>query len=147
MQEDSLEPGPQYLPPGSDIQAAPRGIIEEPAPVQVIEVRSDTTSPSTGEGSHQIGWRYQVIHSNSAHNTTEVNLYASTMASPSGEEHYTTSQSSCLIPEHANPRISGLRQIKIIQEKYKQGNGTPKVFGLIYLFSYVVMSATKSIIT
>ena len=45
-----------------------------------------------------------------------------------------------------NLRILGLRRSKIIQEKYKKGNGIPKVFGLISLFASVAMSSTKSVI-
>ena len=37
--EDSLEPGPQDLHPGSDLQAAPRGMTEEPVPEKIIGSR------------------------------------------------------------------------------------------------------------
>ena len=36
-QEDSLEPGPQDLPPGSDNQAVPSFMTEEPAPMRGTE--------------------------------------------------------------------------------------------------------------
>ena len=114
-QEDYIEPGPQGMPPGSTPQAATSGITEDPAPVQVIEAISETPSPSTGEGSHHLGWIHQVIQYNSVKNPTEVNLDAEMLASPSGEEHNVSSQSSRLIQEYVNLRISGLRQRKIIQ--------------------------------
>ena len=85
-------------------------------------------------------------HSNSAKFYNEVNLHASIMASPCGEEHDVTSQSSRLIPEYENLRTSGLRQSKIIQCKYKKGKVIPKVFGLIDLFASVAMSCTKYIL-
>ena len=84
-------------------------------------------------------------HSNSVKPPTNINLDAATLDSPSGEEHDLPSQVSCLIPEYANLRILGLRRGKIIHEKYKKINGTPKVFGLIYLFVSVTISVTKSI--
>ena len=68
------------------------------------------------------------------------------MASPSGEEHDMTSQSSHLIPEYANLCISVLIQRKIIQEKDNTGNVIPTVFRIIALFSSVSMSGTKSIL-
>ena len=83
-QEDSLEPGSQYLHPGSDPQTVTVSITENPASVQVIEYISDTPSPSTGEGAHHLGQSHQVIHSNSVWNPTGINLYAATIDSPSG---------------------------------------------------------------
>ena len=111
-QEESLEPGSQDLPQGSDPQVAPNGMTEEPDSAQGMEAISDTTSPSTGEGVHHLEWSYQVIHSNSAQNTPEVNLDAATLASPGGEDHNVPSQSSRLIPEYENLRTSGLGQRK-----------------------------------
>ena len=35
--EDFLDPGPQDLPPGSDPQASPSGMTEEPVPMQETE--------------------------------------------------------------------------------------------------------------
>ena len=86
-QEESLEPGSQYLPPGSDPQAAPRVMAEEPVSAQGIGAISDTQIPSTRK-----------VHSNSVQNPTEINLDAATLASSSGEEHNVPSQSSHLIP-------------------------------------------------
>ena len=85
--EDSLEPGPKDLPAGSDPLVAPRGMIEDPSSEQVIEYSSDTPSSSTGEVAHHLGRSHQVSHSNSAQNTTEVNLYTPTLAYPRGNEH------------------------------------------------------------
>ena len=45
------------------------------------------------------------------------------------------------------PPHAGLRQNKIIQEKYKKGNDIPKVFGLIALFVSVAVSDAKYILT
>ena len=45
-----------------------------------------------------------------------------------------------------NLRIYGLRQNKIVQEKYKKGNGTQKVFELITLFASVDMSVVNYIL-
>ena len=56
------------------------------------------------------------------------------------------SNSSRLIQEYISLCITGLRQSKIIQEKDNKGNEIPKVFGLIYIFVSVAMSATKSIL-
>ena len=69
-QEDSLETGPQDLPPGYDPQVAPRGTTEENAPAQGIEDSSDNPSPSNGEVYHHLGRIHQVNHSNSAQNLT-----------------------------------------------------------------------------
>ena len=104
-QEDYLEPGPQDLPPGSDTQAAPSGITEDPTSVQGIEARSDNPSQSNGEGSQHLGHINQASHSKSVESPTEVNLDAEKLALPSGEENNVTSQSSWLIPEYANLRI------------------------------------------
>ena len=84
-QEESLEPGPQDLPPGSDTQVSRSGMIEDPASAQGIEASSDNKIPSTGEGEHHIERIHQVSHYNSYQNTTEVNLDAATLASPSGK--------------------------------------------------------------
>ena len=83
--EESLELGPQGITPGSDPQVASSGITEEPASAQSIEDSSDTPSPSTGEVAHHLGRIHQVSHSNSAQNSTEVNLDAATLDSYSGE--------------------------------------------------------------
>ena len=85
-------------------------------------------------------------HSNIVQNPNEINRDASTMDSPSGEEHDMSSQSSLLIPEYDDLRISGLMQIKRIQEIDKKGNIIPKLFVLIFLFSSVTMSDTNSIL-
>ena len=82
-----LEPGPQDLPPGSDNQAATSGMTEEPAPMWVTESRSNTQIPSTVEVDLKLEQIHQVIHSNSAQNPTDINLYASMLASQSIEEH------------------------------------------------------------
>ena len=82
-QEDSLEPGPQDISTGSDPQAAPIGITEEPASVQGIETRSDTPSSYTGEVSHYLGRIHQESHSNSAKNPNEINLDAAMLSSRS----------------------------------------------------------------
>ena len=87
-----------------------------------------------------------MIHSNSVKNPTDINLDSATLDSPSGEDREVPSHSSRLIPEYPNLRISGLRRNKIIQERDSKVNGIPKVFGLIYLFTYVVMFITKSIL-
>ena len=50
FQEDSLDPGPQDMSPGSDTQAAPIGMIEEPESDQETETSSDTQIPYTVEG-------------------------------------------------------------------------------------------------
>ena len=86
-------------------------------------------------------------HYNSVQKSTDINLDTATLDSPSGEDHGVPSQSSRLIPEYANFRISGLRQSKIIKEKYKKGNGTPKIFGLITLFTYMAMYYVKYILS
>ena len=67
-QEDLLEPGPQYLPPGSYTQAETRGITEYYAPVKGIEDNSDTPSLSNGEGDHHLGRCHQVIQYNLVQN-------------------------------------------------------------------------------
>ena len=85
-------------------------------------------------------------HSNSAQNSTEVNLDAATLDSYSGEEQNMPSRSSSLIPEYENLRTSGLSLSKIIQDKYKMIKGIPKVLSLISLFTSVAMSITKSIL-
>ena len=66
--------------------------------------------------------------------------------SPSEDKHDVPSQSSHLLPEYENLYISVLMRIKIIQEKNKKRNGTPKVFWLIAFFVSVAMYATKSIL-
>ena len=119
---------------------------EEPGSDQGIEARSDTPSPSTGEGAHHLGRSHQVNHSNSAQNPTDLNLDTATLDSPSGEGHVVPLHLSRLIPEYANIRTSGLRRRKIIQDKEKNEKGIPKVFGLIYLFASVEISATKYIL-
>ena len=76
---------------------------------------------------------------------TEINLDAATLDQTSGEYQDIPSQ-SLLIPEYASLRTSGPTQIKRFQEIDKKGSVKPKVFGLIYLFASVEMSATKSIL-
>ena len=71
-QEESMEPGPKDMPPGSNPQFVPISMIEEPESEQVIEDRSDTPNPSTGEGAHHLGWSHQVSHSNNAQNPNEI---------------------------------------------------------------------------
>ena len=83
-QEYLLEPGPQDLPPGYDPHSAPSGITEDHASVQVIEVISDNTIPSTVDLSNHTYCIHQVSHSNSVKNPTEINPHAATLASPSG---------------------------------------------------------------
>ena len=134
------------MPPGSDNQAAPIGMIEQPDSVQVTYAMSDNKRPSTGEGALQQGKSHQVIHSNSVKNPTEINLYTETLAPTSGKEHDVPSQPSCLIPEYVNLHILGIRRIKIIQERNEKGNDIPKLFGLVDLFTYVAMSDTKYIL-
>ena len=119
-QEDSLEPVPKDLTPGSDPQVAPSSMTEDHASAQVIEVISYTPSTSTGERAHHLGKIQQMSHLNSAQNTTGVHLDAEMLASPSGGDQDVPSHSSRLIPEYANLRTSGLRQSKIIQDKYKR---------------------------
>ena len=45
--EDSMELGPEYLPPGSDPQDSPTGMTEEPVLLKGIEAIPDTPIPST----------------------------------------------------------------------------------------------------
>ena len=78
---------------------------EEPASMRVKEARSDTTSPSNGEVNLQLGQRHQMSLSNGEKNTTEINLDASIMASPCGEENNVPSQYYRIIPEYKNLRI------------------------------------------
>ena len=67
-QEESLEPGTQDQPQGSDPQVAPIGMTEEPASAQVVEASSDTPIPFTREGAHHLGRIHQASQSNSAQN-------------------------------------------------------------------------------
>ena len=85
-------------------------------------------------------------HSNSVKNPTVINLDATLMDSPSEGENDVPSQPYRLTPEYVNLCKSGLSWSKIIQNKYKREKIIPKLFGLIYLFAYVAMYATKSII-
>ena len=62
-------------------------MTEEPKSVQGIESSLGTKSPSTGEGEHHLGWIYQVSHSNSLKNPTDINLDTAILDSTSGEEH------------------------------------------------------------
>ena len=82
-QEYSLEPVPQYLPLGSDTQATPSGITEEPSPLQGIEAISDTPITSNREGDHHLGQSHQVNHPNSVKNHTNFNIDVETLYSPS----------------------------------------------------------------
>ena len=100
--ENSLEPGTQDLPPGSNPKVAPSCMTKEPAPAQGIYTRPDTLRPSNGEGSHHLEQSHHMSHSNSAQNPTEVNLDSSTLDLPSGEDHNVPYQSSRLIPEYVN---------------------------------------------
>ena len=47
-QEDSLDKDPQYLTPGSNPQADPSGMTEEPVSAQIIDAISDNKIPYTG---------------------------------------------------------------------------------------------------
>ena len=84
-------------------------MIEKPSSYQVIETSSDTPRPSTVEGAYHLERSHQVSQSNSAKNPTKVDLDAALLASTGVEEHNVPSQSSRLIPEYVNFRISGLR--------------------------------------
>ena len=55
FQEDSQEPGNQFITPGYYLQAAPSRMTEDPAPMRGTETISDTPIPSTVEGSLQLG--------------------------------------------------------------------------------------------
>ena len=79
-QYNSHNPIPKDLPPGFDIQAAPSGITEKPASLQVTEARSDNPRPYNREGTLKIGNSHQVGQSNSVKDPTEVNLDASKQA-------------------------------------------------------------------
>ena len=68
------------------------------------------------------------------------------MDSPSIEDHNVTSQSSRIIQEYENPRVSVLRWSKKIKEIYMKVNDIPKVFGRISLFVSEAMSAKNSIL-
>ena len=85
--EDSLEPVTQDLPPGYDPEVAPSVMTEDNESAQGIESRSDTPDPSTGYRVHHLGRIHQTSHSNSVQNSTEVNIDAAIMDSPSEEEH------------------------------------------------------------
>ena len=78
-----MDPYPQYLPPGSDAQAAPIGMIEEPASTRGTYDRSDNPGSSNLEGDIQLGKSNHVNQSNSTQNPTEINLDASALSSPS----------------------------------------------------------------
>ena len=121
-------------------------MTEEPESVRVTEVILDTPIPSTVDGFLQLGNSLQVSHSNSAQNPTKINPDAATLDYPSGEYSNVHSQSSHLIPEYSNLRISGLRRSKIIQEREKNRYFIPNFFGFITLVTYVFISVTKSII-
>ena len=88
----------------------------------------------------------QMVHSNIVQDPTEINLDAEILALQSVLDQDVSSKSSRLIPECVNLWISILRIIKIIQEILKKLNDIPKVFGLVYLFESVAMTANKSII-
>ena len=143
-QEDSLDPGPQDLSPGSDPRTTHIVMIEEPASMQVTYARSDSPRPSTVEGTLKLGQSHQVGHSNNVKTPIDINLDAATLASTSGEDHNFPSQSSRLIPEYVNLCISGLWKSIRIQGKYKNRDSITKGFGLIVLFTYVAISVTKS---
>ena len=78
-----MDPYPQYLPPGSDAQAAPIGMIEESASTRVTYDISDNPGPSNLEGGIHLGKSNHVSQSNSAQNPTDINLDASALSSPS----------------------------------------------------------------
>ena len=82
---------------------------------------------------------------NGDQNPTEINLDIATLDSSSGEENEAHSQSSRLIPDYANILTSGIRQIKIIQERRKR-SGIPKIFVLTALFASVDVTTTNSIL-
>ena len=121
-------------------------MTEDPVSEQGIEASSDTPSPYTVEVFLTLGKIHQAMHSISAQNPTDINLYVKNLASQSGAEHNLPSQSSRLIPEYSSLCIWELRKIKIVHERDKKGNGIPKIFGLIDLFAYVAMYTTKSIL-
>ena len=95
----------------------------------------------------QKGNSNQARYFNSDKDPTEVKLYAETLCSTIMEEHDVTSQSSHLIPEYVNLRLSGLRRRKGVQERDNNRDVKPKVFGLLALFASVAMSSTNLIIT
>ena len=82
--EDSLDPGPKELSPGSDTQAAPSGMTEEPVLSQVTYASSYNPSYYTRDGDFQLWQSHQVIHSNSVQKLTDINLDSATLDSPSG---------------------------------------------------------------
>ena len=57
-QENSLDPGNQYITPGYDPNDAPVVMTEEPASMRVSEAISDTSIPSTGYGALQLTQRH-----------------------------------------------------------------------------------------
>ena len=99
-QEYSLEPGTQYLLPVSYHQAAPRGITEKYVSVHQIEACLDSQIPSTLKVDHHLERSQQARHSNIVQTHTALNLDASTLYSPIGEEHNVPLQPNRLIPEY-----------------------------------------------
>ena len=77
--EDLLDTVPQDMPLGSDPQASPIGMTEEPDSPQGIEAILDTPGPSTGEVGLQLGQIHQVHHSDSVQNLTDIIIYAATL--------------------------------------------------------------------
>ena len=77
-------------------------MTKETSPTRGIYARSDTTIPSIGYVSLQLGNINQVVHSNIVRDPTEINLYAAIMALQSVEDQDVPSQSSRLIPEYVN---------------------------------------------
>ena len=150
-QEDPLKSDPQDPEAGPFPQDSPIGSTGDPSPEWVTEAISDTPSPFIIEDTFkrevtlQGGQSHQVIHYNGEKTPTEINLYSAILASPSGEENVVPSQYYRLIPEYANLRTSGSKQSKRIQER-QEISGISNIFGLMYLFAYASMTATKSIL-
>ena len=84
-------------------------------------------------------------HFNSVKYITIVNLDAAMLASKIGEEQDMPSQSRP-IPEYGNLHTSGIIQRRKVQERNKKLGGKPKLFGLIYLFAYVSIFSSNSIL-
>ena len=85
-------------------------------------------------------------HSNSVKKKIDSKLDATILASPNREDHDGPSRPPCLIPEYVNICISVLRKSRRVQEKYKNGNSIPKVFGLISIFVSMDIYVTKFIL-
>ena len=73
-QEESKEPGTQYMSTDYNTNAAHSGMTEDPVPLYGIEAISETPIPSTGGRTLQIVHGHQVIHFNILKILTEFNL-------------------------------------------------------------------------